>query len=106
MYAFMSSSTLAGPVSQPASQAVFSFDPNLAQPTHLIMNAYNNQNTGWEVPPEEWLSQEHERPMGPPPTSRRAVARLPEVVLTEADLAVDTNEECTCSCWWCFLGGW
>ena len=48
------------------------------------------------MPPEEWLNQEHERPMGPPPTSRRAVARLPEVVLTETDLAVDTNEECTC----------
>jgi hypothetical protein len=36
--------------------------------------------------------------VGPPPTSRRALARLPEVVLTEADLAVDTNHECAFIC--------
>ena len=92
--------TLAGPAAKPASPLTSPVSvvqpPLLPHSQHLITNAIVTTNTGWEVPPEEWLNQEHERPMGPPPTSRRAVARLPEVVLTEADLAVDTNEECTC----------
>lgn len=70
--------------------------PPITRPTINQTITHTILHTGWEVPPEEWLRQEHDRPVGPPPTSRRALARLPEVVLTEADLAVDTNHECAC----------
>ncbi|GAB5035365.1 ring-h2 finger protein [Nannochloropsis oceanica] len=51
---------------------------------------------GWELPPQEWLRQNHERRVGPPPASTRVLRRLPDVTVTEADVQSDKNKEgCT-----------
>lgn len=52
---------------------------------------------GWQVPTEDFLQQTHEPTVGPPPASRRVVAKMPEVEVTAEDLAFDANDSC-CIC--------
>ena len=48
---------------------------------------------GWQMPPQEWLNEQHERPVGPPPASSRVLKRMPDVIVKEEDLALDQNKD-------------
>ena len=55
------------------------FMANLMAMQAGMQNGMNQQydQDGWELPPQEWLQQNHERRVGPPPASARVLRRMP-----------------------------